>query len=386
MKNRSGIQKFKIQFSALICVLVLWLAAIEGIAWVAFFYGPNVGKTALWALDPYEVEAQDIPGHWRLRPGYNMSKEELIAAKLTSGKWLGAEAIRADTERTSVAGRFSINTYGFKGPPINTTKGCPRIIAIGDSVTFGIGTLSYPMFMQQRFDQAGIDVEVINAGVEGYTPTNSLYEMERYLGLQPDIAIVLIGWNELYRLDRYSLFKTPWLMRRAGIALTQIIDNDNDAATQFYEKKLNAHPDDAEIQTWSETSLPFVEDIEVLSERLKESGAKVYLVSLFSLFNSSTRPSDKALKKGHLPEFTDNPYVLKAITENYNRKLKILAQKLSLSFIDLNSWGQEQLIPVDNYFFDSVHFNVDGLEQVGFFLADAIANTFAFPKHQCMGN
>ncbi len=383
MRNPLGTRSNKIRFWALVCVLGLWLAAIEGIAWAAFLFGPSIGSFVVGSLDPYEVEVPGIPGHWRLRPDYNVSRKELIAAKLASGKWLGVEAIRAEAGPAVVPGRLSINTHGFKGPPIKTPKTCSRIITIGDSVTFGIGTLSYPMFMQQRFDEIGIGVEVINVGVEGYKPSNALYEIDRYRALQPDIALILIGWNELFRLDRYSLYKTPWLLRRTELALKQVMSNSSNSATHLYKRNVSPNLEDPEIKKWSESPLPFLKDVEALIRRLKQDEVDVYLISLYGLFSSSEAMSDSALQKGHLPQFTDNPYVFKAMTENYNRQLKKISQKMSVNLIELDVWGREHLLPPEAYFFDSVHFNAVGLQRVGTYLADVLKSSQSVSKHHC---
>src|SRR5438445_11538862 len=75
---------------------------------------------------------------------------------------------------------FRINSRGFVGPEFDERprSGVYRIIAVGDSCTFGTGfwQLGYPS-MLERFLNRGArsrQFEVINAGIEGYNSTFAL--------------------------------------------------------------------------------------------------------------------------------------------------------------------------------------------------------------------
>ncbi len=382
--------RLRTRIAAMVAVLCLWAASVEAFAWLAYAFRAEISAFAqdvlgqeAFHLDPYEVAASDRPNHWRLRPGYDASKEELIAAKEVSGKWLGAEAIRMVEKRTFPA-RLVINAHGFKGLPVDPAHRCPRILTIGDSVTFGIGPLSYPDFIRRSFKQAGTIVEVINAGVEGYGPMNALYEIDRYIALEPEIVTVYLGWNALFSMNhRIHVLKTPWLMRRIADVVRRVLQTRNGTATQLYLRKPSPNPNSADIRYWAEKPLPFVKDVETLVKKLKQSGVHVYLVTLFGLFSNTGIPTDVALGKGHLPDFTDNPYVLKGVTESYNRQLRELAKRNKIELIDFEVWGQESLQPPVEYFFDSVHFNAAGLEKVGTFIAEQLSEPIAMTNKHC---
>ena len=73
-----------------------------------------------------------------------------------------------------------------------------RIIAFGDSLTYGVGTTrdkSYPAVL------SGLTgLEVINAGVSGETTVEGLGRLERELDKnQPDLLILLEGGNDILR-------------------------------------------------------------------------------------------------------------------------------------------------------------------------------------------
>lgn len=88
------------------------------------------------------------------------------------------------------------NAFGLRGPEITPEKpaGTFRIIALGDSSTFGAteDTDTYPAWLQRilREDYGLTNVEVINAGVQGYTTWHTLSNFEfRMLELDPDLII-----------------------------------------------------------------------------------------------------------------------------------------------------------------------------------------------------
>jgi lysophospholipase L1-like esterase len=83
-------------------------------------------------------------------------------------------------------------------------------------------------------------------------------------------------------------------------------------------------------------------------------------------------PSPQALKVGHLPLFTDNPYVLAKISEEYNKRLRSLAQRHGLLLVDLEEWSHDALKPRDQFFFDSVHVYEEGQTRIGQYLAQQL--------------
>jgi acyl-CoA thioesterase I len=88
----------------------------------------------------------------------------------------------------------------------NTTSiaspGFPRIVALGDSLTAGLGVSpdqSYPAQLQERLDQAGFHYRVINAGVSGDTTAGGLRRLDWILKSKPRIVIVELGTNDALR-------------------------------------------------------------------------------------------------------------------------------------------------------------------------------------------
>lgn len=97
------------------------------------------------------------------------------------------------------------NDLGYRGPEIAIPKprGTYRIVSVGGSTTYSTGTTeeeSYPAFLQSilRDDYGYSNVEVINAGVSGYTSWEILSAFAfRILELEPDMLIYYGAANDL---------------------------------------------------------------------------------------------------------------------------------------------------------------------------------------------
>ena len=97
------------------------------------------------------------------------------------------------------------NNLGFRGEETSLKKpeDSFRIVCIGGSTTYGTGVedykQSYPYLLQEALQQADINAEVINAGVEGY---NSLQSYLNYLlkleALEPDMLIIYHAINDVW--------------------------------------------------------------------------------------------------------------------------------------------------------------------------------------------
>jgi acyl-CoA thioesterase I len=75
----------------------------------------------------------------------------------------------------------------------------PRIVALGDSLTAGLGVRpeeAYPALLQQRVDTAGLNYEVVNAGVSGDTSAGGLRRLDWALEGDVRALILALGAND----------------------------------------------------------------------------------------------------------------------------------------------------------------------------------------------
>jgi lysophospholipase L1-like esterase len=125
----------------------------------------------------------------------------------------------------------TINRSGFRGPDVSRGKpaGTYRIVALGDSSTFGYGVADDETFCSRLgpllngdSKLAGRKYEVINAGVIGYTSLQGLRLLrDRILGLNPDCLVVSYAINDATMSWAWHYFpgkrlsEVPELSRRA---------------------------------------------------------------------------------------------------------------------------------------------------------------------------
>jgi acyl-CoA thioesterase I len=75
----------------------------------------------------------------------------------------------------------------------------PRIVALGDSLTVGLGLLetqSFPSLLQAKIDEDGYQFEVINSGVSGDTSAGGLRRLDWALEGDVKILILALGAND----------------------------------------------------------------------------------------------------------------------------------------------------------------------------------------------
>jgi len=77
-----------------------------------------------------------------------------------------------------------------------------KILALGTSLTQGYGLppgTEFPVQLQAALKGAGINANVINAGVSGDTSAGGLARLDWLLADRPDVAIVELGSNDMLR-------------------------------------------------------------------------------------------------------------------------------------------------------------------------------------------
>lgn len=84
-------------------------------------------------------------------------------------------------------------------PPTPTAPGQKKLVAVGDSLTEGMGVdpeEAYPAQLEGRLKEMGLDWQVINAGLSGETSSGALARLEWVLKTEPDAVILVTGAND----------------------------------------------------------------------------------------------------------------------------------------------------------------------------------------------
>lgn len=114
----------------------------------------------------------------------------IVSAALLSG-CSGSTAGEGEPRRASPA------LLGADDPTAPPTR--PRIVALGDSLTAGLGLLeqeAYPAVIQRKIDEAGYEFDVVNAGLSGDTSAGGVRRLDWALEGDVRVLIVAFGGND----------------------------------------------------------------------------------------------------------------------------------------------------------------------------------------------
>lgn len=87
----------------------------------------------------------------------------------------------------------------LSGPAPSAPAARPRVVALGDSLTAGLGLppeQAWPALVQRKADEAGLDVEVVNAGVSGDTSAGGLRRLDWALDGDVRVLVLELGAND----------------------------------------------------------------------------------------------------------------------------------------------------------------------------------------------
>jgi lysophospholipase L1-like esterase len=178
----------KLLFSLI--TVTLFFSAAEGLARLLFApLDPQLHREHVEIIRTLGLQAlndtmvADPYLFWALKPG--------LRGKLIEGH-LRDSAIRFT---------LSTGSLGLRGAEVPRRKTGFRILALGDSTTFGLGVdddQTWPAILQSLLrERSRKEVEVLNAGVPGYTSFQGLrWLRSRGLSLQPDLVLATFGFND----------------------------------------------------------------------------------------------------------------------------------------------------------------------------------------------
>lgn len=115
-------------------------------------------------------------------------------------------AMRPNLDASLPTYRLTTNSLGLRNKEIQIPKGQVRILALGDSRTFGEGAdneYTWPSLLEKKLNdyKPGL-FEVINAGVSGYNAFQGLRYLEtRGMELKPNLVISAFGVNEWGKVE-----------------------------------------------------------------------------------------------------------------------------------------------------------------------------------------
>jgi hypothetical protein len=194
---------------AIISTLVAMVLAMAGIeVWTRATWNPKRGKPGFYLSDPIR--------HQRLAPNYR--------------GWFGGVPVR-------------INSLGFRDSrdySLEKPSGTFRILLLGDSVTFGHGSIyehTYPVLFEQMLKawRPEMNWQVWNAAVPGYNTGDelaALYDVGPRF--RPDLVVICFYPNDMF--DNHPV-TAPSAVARWRSALLEFMQRHL-YSTEFYKKAL----------------------------------------------------------------------------------------------------------------------------------------------------
>jgi len=185
----SVVVSYRKQFLLGVLLLLLIIAAIEGIVRIYDYYNPN-------CMFINSDVFQDM--NFDLKRAICYANDDIIWADQPFLHLLPNQHVPT----------VNINSDSFRGSEITKEKSenIYRIFVVGGSTTFGVGATSdlttIPGFLQKKFNDANLNfkVEVINAGIpKAYSFTETYYIKNILLEYDPDLFIIYDGWNDIGR-------------------------------------------------------------------------------------------------------------------------------------------------------------------------------------------
>lgn len=134
--------------------------------------------------------------------------------------WANEPRARALVVTGDVRYRASINSLGFRDPPMSLEKrpGQRRVLFLGDSMTWGWGVNDGERFTDLVAGALGERVEVFNAAVPGYGTDQQLWTLEaRGDEIAPDLVVLVFVLNDIPECERALAYD----MRKPRFVLEQ---------------------------------------------------------------------------------------------------------------------------------------------------------------------
>jgi len=283
-----------------------------------------------------------------------------------------------------------INSRGFRGEEFETTKppGVFRIVALGDSTTFGLGEsddATYSRHLEmllnaKRAKACPVRYEVINGGVEGYSTRYVLARL-RYdvIPIQPDLVFVYVGWNNLFGLNperpetsvnpvdlfNIALRKSLVLRKATWFLFSNIMPRLEEVTpqrTEIFRRRIEAYRRFSPQQ--------FYEEYGEILDTAHSAGIRVAVGTLTGLLDAKGWESRQRIM--HFPHFTTKPELMAILEERYNDAIRRVAAERGVPVVDLQAGVRGAPEGAAGFFFDTMHMYPKGYE----FLASVIAAEF----------
>lgn len=296
---------------------------------------------------------------------------------------------------------ISTDALGFRATPTvdYLHKRGYRIFAIGGSTTEEImldDHSTWPYLLQQRLQQPGQPVEVINTGVSGLRASNHLATLRNILPYQPDLVIFLMGandWNQQIKnhfewrnhlppVLRYTLvgkavqqlvifpLKSLWIKDRPQqktMHIASMADYSNPRKSLFKAIQHRYHPSDVAVN--------YAETLGKISRLCHENKVPCLFMTQPSGYHPAASPAfqESFWMTPPYASYTLDIESMAHIAALYNRHMLDFARQAGHPSCDIAPGVAASYA----HFFDDMHYNETGAQRVAELVAPCVQTIMA---------
>ena len=279
---------------------------------------------------------------------------------------------------TTPFGEIEIDEQGFVAGAIAevaTSPGHPlptfRIVALGDSCTFGAGDAesTYPAMLERHLrgqERSGLDYRVVNAGIAGLNSDEAVGRLDYALDVvRPDVVTIYLGWNDLMK-------GSPWSQTRAAPLSPLWREIDGLWLTRGFRKLLFYHlrarvgspRTGSDGQTGRFANFRpdyFEENLFILIEETRKAHARPLLVTLPHSLRRDLQPMDLMGRTLQYPYFHSGNVLgdFVDLIERYNEAIRRVGTAHAVPLADVAE-RFDHVIRKQDYFLDTMHPNRRG--------------------------
>lgn len=308
---------------------------------------------------------------------------------------------------------FNIDEFGFRGKGFDPKRKSARlrIFCSGGSTTACDSVddnQTWPAVLERELKARGLDVEIINAGVQGWFSYQEYLRYEREIRhYQPDVVLLHQGWNEEFNYSSLNLgrFWRPKLVRNV-LETNYLYSPPNRILSSRFSlvwlfavhallwrfvflrtmrftnparwRCLFAH---SYMEEWFDSMLGIL--------RLAATdNVLAYTIDYPSLVDIADKPTERqhiirnTIVRGRLtPHFADFQAIAKKGTSYFLREMSQIVPCLDANSAFAGLSVNERL----SMFGDELHYTAAGCERLGRALAEKLASDPAFQARYAMG-
>jgi len=273
-----------------------------------------------------------------------------------------------------IPGVGPFNEDGFIGPrlTVRRSSGTLRIACLGDSCT-QMGDPPYATVLRERLsERLGTEVEVLNAGIIGYSTEQGAARLERdVLPYRPDLVTLYFGWNDHWFMNRVSDEAIERAESRSwgwvdSVGWSRVVQLGLYGAYSWHERRawqLNRQPYVARVSLDRYQS-----NLKRMIASIRRASGRPRLVTAATNMTEETPATDFTCLKDMGHTGFDTP---KALHDAYVEATRAVARETRTPLFDaaVRLDGNSAL-----FMSDHIHFTAEGIAAFADYMADAIVD------------